>query len=116
MACYTKNISLPLVERISQRVVRGKHHSYKSLTNHSYVRFSCPIRALQSYNGALLEYRMPICGPDNRDCKWRHKAGDCVIVFAEKLPLSPRLLYLERKVAAADGRILQLWIRGAEIN
>ncbi|GBM23344.1 hypothetical protein AVEN_97752-1 [Araneus ventricosus] len=25
------------------------------------VRFACPIRALQSYNGALLEYRMPIC-------------------------------------------------------
>ncbi|GBN05874.1 hypothetical protein AVEN_10082-1 [Araneus ventricosus] len=27
----------------------------------SGVRFACPIRALQSYNGALLEYRMPIC-------------------------------------------------------
>ncbi|GBN87903.1 hypothetical protein AVEN_154154-1 [Araneus ventricosus] len=29
----------------------------------SDVRFVCPIRALQSYNGALLEYRMPICVP-----------------------------------------------------
>ncbi|GBM87362.1 hypothetical protein AVEN_112789-1 [Araneus ventricosus] len=28
---------------------------------HSYVRFACPIRALQSYNGTLLEYSMPIC-------------------------------------------------------
>ncbi|GBO04646.1 hypothetical protein AVEN_268492-1 [Araneus ventricosus] len=28
---------------------------------HSYVRFACPIRALQSYNGALLEYSVPIC-------------------------------------------------------
>ncbi|GBL81342.1 hypothetical protein AVEN_143651-1 [Araneus ventricosus] len=27
----------------------------------SDIRFACPIRALQSYNGALLEYRMPIC-------------------------------------------------------
>ncbi|GBN78126.1 hypothetical protein AVEN_78049-1 [Araneus ventricosus] len=27
----------------------------------SDVRFVCPIRALQSYNGALMEYRMPIC-------------------------------------------------------
>ncbi|GBM37897.1 hypothetical protein AVEN_68590-1 [Araneus ventricosus] len=27
----------------------------------SDVRFTCPIKALQSYNGALLEYRMPIC-------------------------------------------------------
>ncbi|GBO42002.1 hypothetical protein AVEN_230088-1 [Araneus ventricosus] len=30
---------------------------------HSDVRFACPIRALQSYNGALLEYRKPICLP-----------------------------------------------------
>ncbi|GBO15653.1 hypothetical protein AVEN_17435-1 [Araneus ventricosus] len=29
----------------------------------SDIRFACPIRALQSYNGALLEYRMPICLP-----------------------------------------------------
>ncbi|GBM37376.1 hypothetical protein AVEN_48149-1 [Araneus ventricosus] len=28
----------------------------------SDVRFTCPIRALQSYNGALLEYKMTICG------------------------------------------------------
>ncbi|GBO00650.1 hypothetical protein AVEN_28055-1 [Araneus ventricosus] len=27
----------------------------------SDVRFVCPIRALQSYNGVLLEYRMPTC-------------------------------------------------------
>ncbi|GBO11717.1 hypothetical protein AVEN_175077-1 [Araneus ventricosus] len=27
----------------------------------SDIRFACPIRTLQSYNGALLEYRMPIC-------------------------------------------------------
>ncbi|GBO19729.1 hypothetical protein AVEN_5512-1 [Araneus ventricosus] len=27
----------------------------------SDVRFTCPIRALQSYNGVLFEYRMPIC-------------------------------------------------------
>ncbi|GBM75865.1 hypothetical protein AVEN_247851-1 [Araneus ventricosus] len=30
---------------------------------HSYVRFACPIRALQSHNGALLEYSMPTCCP-----------------------------------------------------
>ncbi|GBM76673.1 hypothetical protein AVEN_48795-1 [Araneus ventricosus] len=29
----------------------------------SDVKFTCPIRALQSYNGALFEYRMPICAP-----------------------------------------------------
>ncbi|GBM89347.1 hypothetical protein AVEN_136441-1 [Araneus ventricosus] len=34
------------------------------LEDKSDVRFACPIRALQSYNGALLEYRMPICRPD----------------------------------------------------
>ncbi|GBM83498.1 hypothetical protein AVEN_199590-1 [Araneus ventricosus] len=48
-----------LVERIRQSVVKGK-----PTTKHSSVRFACPIRALQSYNGALLEYSMPICDPD----------------------------------------------------
>ncbi|GBO20668.1 hypothetical protein AVEN_270379-1 [Araneus ventricosus] len=60
MACYTKNISLSLVERIRQSVIKGKQ-----TTKHSSVRFACPIRALQSYNGALLEYSMPICVPGN---------------------------------------------------
>ncbi|GBO01679.1 hypothetical protein AVEN_224088-1 [Araneus ventricosus] len=31
----------------------------------SDVRFVCPIRALQSYNGALIEYRVPICRPNS---------------------------------------------------
>ncbi|GBN68186.1 putative RNA-directed DNA polymerase from transposon BS [Araneus ventricosus] len=53
MAYYTKNISLSLVERLSQSVVKGKQ-----TTKHSYVRFACPIRALQSYNGTLLEYSL----------------------------------------------------------
>ncbi|GBM51984.1 hypothetical protein AVEN_32109-1 [Araneus ventricosus] len=58
MAYYTKNIPLSLVERISQSVVRDKQ------AKHSYVRFACPVRVLQSYNGALLEYSMPICHRD----------------------------------------------------
>ncbi|GBN77908.1 hypothetical protein AVEN_40027-1 [Araneus ventricosus] len=37
----------------------------------SDVRFVCPIRAFQSYNSALLEYRMPICLPAQASRPWR---------------------------------------------
>ncbi|GBM22165.1 hypothetical protein AVEN_190822-1 [Araneus ventricosus] len=35
----------------------------------SDVRFTCPIRALQSYNGDLFECRMPICRPVKPEVK-----------------------------------------------
>ncbi|GBO14535.1 hypothetical protein AVEN_239491-1 [Araneus ventricosus] len=51
-----------LVFRVFRTINRIRVSHCRCDVQKSDVRLACSIRGLQSYNGALLEYRMPICG------------------------------------------------------